>query len=177
MTFDREQAIEVIARSFAESVTAITVRRGGEPVDVCRFHRDLAEDFVDALDALPPFESTNARWCVYRFECPVAGCQNGFEQADHHRRDPDAMRGPQCHVHRRPMEFVARRPLYESRVVDDAMVERAAKVLQRRFEETGEDEVRAWDSPEIDEDAREAFREDARAALLAALSPEQATGL
>lgn len=38
--------VERIARVLAEHITAVTVRREGEPVDVCRFHRDLARAIV-----------------------------------------------------------------------------------------------------------------------------------
>jgi hypothetical protein len=62
-------------------------------------------------------------------------------------------------------EYVRR--LRESSMVTDEMVERAARALQRRYEETGED-IRSWDSPEIDDETRDAYREDARLALKAA---------
>lgn len=38
--------VERIARVLAEHITGVTVRQEGEPVDVCRFHRDLAAAIV-----------------------------------------------------------------------------------------------------------------------------------
>ena len=41
--------IDYVAAVLARTVSGIHVRQSDEPIDVCRFHRELAEDVLDAL--------------------------------------------------------------------------------------------------------------------------------
>lgn len=46
---DRQHQIDEVARVLAENVRGIYIREPGVPVEVCRWHRDLAEVVVDSL--------------------------------------------------------------------------------------------------------------------------------
>lgn len=61
---NRDAAIEAVTQVFASSVASINSRRPDQPVDVCRFHRELAEDFVDAVLAVPGGPVDGREWTL-----------------------------------------------------------------------------------------------------------------
>jgi len=69
-----------------------------------------------------------------------------------------------------PIEVVAVDDL-----LSDEAIERAARTAQRIFEETADDpsDIRPWDSEDLDDADREAYRADARRVLRAALGGEE----
>lgn len=69
---------ERIAYLLAKHVTAIVVRQDDEPVDVCRFHRELADDIVDALSQLRG-NVAGGRWRVPF--CPRCGATGKHTEA------------------------------------------------------------------------------------------------
>lgn len=58
-------------------------------------------------------QTERPRWKVMRFECPVEGCDDALELADHIRRDPLTERAGFCASHNRLRVFKADWPLYE----------------------------------------------------------------
>lgn len=68
---------EAVAVAYASEVVGITDRQPDAPVDVCRFHRDGADDFIAAIQAaLPDGYYLGPDGLVQAF--PVAGLLDSY---------------------------------------------------------------------------------------------------